>query len=109
MQNAGFVDRRIFERIPTDLSMRFLAPHYNKEGLVQVRDISAKGLGLVTHEELPSNTSLEMWLQMPDKGESLYTRGEVVWSKMLEPNKYRMGISLERADFMGLSRILRRK
>jgi hypothetical protein len=48
-----------------------------------------------------------MWLNIPDRGEPLYTRGRVVWSKMWEPNKYRLGINLEKADLMGMARILR--
>jgi hypothetical protein len=79
----------------------------NREGTGQTADISAKGIGLVADVELAPNTPLEMWLEIPDKGEPLYTRGEVVWSKMMEPNKFRIGVNLEKADLMGLSRVLR--
>lgn len=107
MQKAEFVDRRIFERIPVKLSLRFLDLHSNKESLGQTQDISAKGIGLLTEEKLSPATPLEMWLQIPDKGDPLYTRGNVVWSDKVEPNKYRVGIALEKADLMGISRVLR--
>jgi hypothetical protein len=100
-------DRRIFARFNADFPLRFIDLNQNREGAAQVADISAKGVGFLVNEEIKSRTPLEMWLQIPDRGEPLYTRGEVVWSKRLEPNKYRIGVSLEKADFMGMSRVLR--
>lgn len=107
MQNSEITDRRIFERIPITLPLRFLDLNSNKEGLVKTQDISAKGLGLLADEELSPQTPLEMWLKIPDQGESLYIRGNVVWSAMVGSNKYRVGVDLEKADLMGLSRVLR--
>lgn len=107
MKKAKFVDRRTFERIPVNLPLKFSVPGLHKEGLVQTRDISAKGIGLLTDEELRPNTPLEMWLQIPDNGEPLYAAGKVAWSERLESDKYREGISLEKADLMGMSRVLR--
>ncbi len=107
MQNTEFKDRRIFERMPIELSLRLLNLHSKKWGLVKTRDISAKGIGLLTEEGLAPYTPLELWLQIPDKGEPLFAKGEVVWSEMIETNKHRVGISLEKADFMGMSRVLR--
>lgn len=100
-------DRRIFARFAVNFPVRFLNPKENKEGLAQTKNVSAKGIGLVANRELAPHTPLEMWLDIPDKGEPLYTRGEVVWSKMAEPNQYLAGVDLEKADLMGLSRILR--
>lgn len=102
-------DRRIFARFAVEFPLRFFNLKENKEGVAQTQDVSAKGIGLMVNANLTPNTPLEMWLDIPDKGEPLYTRGEVVWSKMVESNKYRVGIDLEKADLMGLSRILRVK
>jgi len=107
MQNMTFKDRRVFERISVNLPLKFLNPNSNKECLAQTHDISANGIGILTQEELPTHTYLEIWLQIPDNGKPLHTKGRVVWSKMLEPNRYRVGICLERIDLMGVSRVLR--
>jgi len=104
---AEFEDRRIFARFAAKLYIRFLDLKTNKEGRAETVDISAKGVGLVTKEDLPSRTPLEMWFEMPNQGGLYYTRGEVVWSKWLEPARYRIGVNLEKADLMGLSRVLR--
>lgn len=100
-------DRRIFERFQTKFPLRFIDLKENREGSAQMQDVSAKGLGFTVRDELKLRTPLEMWLQIPDKGEPLYTRGFVAWSKMVAPNEYRIGVNLERADLMGMSRALR--
>lgn len=100
-------DRRVFERFPAKMSLRFLNLNSGKEGYAHTRDFSAKGLGLITSHGVPRRSLVEIWLDIPDKGEPLYTRGEVVWTKCLAPEQYRMGVNLEKADLMGLSRALR--
>lgn len=107
MPEEKFEDRRIFERFTARFPLRFIDLKENKEGEASTENISAKGIGFLTTQPLQSRTSLEMWLQIPDKGEPLYTRGEVVWSKTIEPDKHRVGVNLEKANLMGLSRVLR--
>ncbi len=100
-------DRRVFDRFQARFPLRLLDLDTNKEIDAQAEDVSAKGVGFETDEELKLHAPLEMWLRIPDKGEPLYTRGKVAWSKRLEPNKFRVGVNLERADLMGISRLLR--
>lgn len=100
-------DRRIFARFPLSLNLRFLGVKDNQEGQGRTFDVSAKGIGFVTDRQLEPNAPLEMWLKIPDKGEPLYTRGEVVWSKPTGLNEYKAGVNLEKADLIGFSRLLR--
>jgi len=107
MQNIGFEDLRVFERFPVKLALKYLDLGTNKEGQAQTSDISAKGIGVLTSEMLNPNTTVEMWLKVPDRGDPLYTRGEVCWSEMVGANRFRAGVNLDKADLMGISRILR--
>ncbi len=100
-------DRRVFERFKVQLPMRFLDSSRNQEGQANTCDISAKGVGCLGNTELTPATLIEVWLQIPDQGEPLYTRGQIAWSKEVEPQVWRAGINLEKADLMGLSRVLR--
>ncbi|MEI6832340.1 MAG: PilZ domain-containing protein [Candidatus Omnitrophota bacterium] len=100
-------DHRIFERFPVDIAARYLNPDTGKEGLAKIQDVSAKGLGLTASEELRLHAALEIWLEMKNKRESLYTRGRVVWKKSEGIDSYRLGVELEKADLMGISRIFR--
>ncbi|MFH0738763.1 MAG: PilZ domain-containing protein [Candidatus Omnitrophota bacterium] len=100
-------DNRVFERINARFPLRFLDPVSGREGEAQTVDISANGLGMVTHESLDPHTPLEMWMSIPDQHEPLYTRGEIVWSNSLaDPRQKRLGVRLEKAELMGLARVL---
>ena len=100
-------DRRDFARFSVDLRVQFLDTMNNKKGEAQTKDISAKGIGIFTNENLTPKTEIEMWVEIPDKEEPLYIIGKVVWSIEVQDNKYRVGISLDRADLVSVSYILR--
>jgi hypothetical protein len=100
-------DRRIFQRFDAHFPLSFLDVNHGREGTAETFDISAKGLGISSEAPLDPRTPLELWLRIPDQGEPLYTRGYVVWSKLAAPEQYHIGINLERADLMGLSRVMR--
>jgi hypothetical protein len=91
------------------LDLRFLNLWQGREGQALTYDISAKGIGMVAAEELPLHTAIEMWLKIPDKNEPVYTRGEVAWARELAPDKYKIGINLERADLLSLTKQVKPK
>ena len=102
-----YEDRRVFARIEAKFPVRFLNPADGSEGEAETTDVSANGLGLLTKENLPSNTPLELWLSIPDNHLPLYTRGEVVWAQASEAGEQRrVGVRLEKAELMGLARVL---
>ncbi len=100
-------DRRIFQRFKVKYPLRYLDIKSGREGMASTQDISARGMNIVTTEELTAPMTLEVWLTVPDRGEPLYTRAEVVWSKPVSPNEYQVGINLEKAELMALARLLR--
>ncbi len=100
-------DRRIFQRFKVRFPAKLLDLTNGNEFSAETSDISAKGIGFVLKDDLPANTPLEAWLEVPDNREPLYARGLAVWSRQDGDSGYRIGVDLERADLMGLSRILR--
>lgn len=98
-------DRRVFARINIKFPLKFLDPSSGKEGKGETVDISANGVGFITKEKISTKTPLEMWLEIPDRHSPLYTRGDVVWSKA-DAKKQRVGVRLEKAEFMGLGRAM---
>lgn len=102
---ADMDDRRIFERFKKQFPARFIDDS-GREGLAETLDVSAKGLGLLTRRQLQPAAALEVWVEVSDNKEPLYTRGEVVWSAAGQQG-YRAGVELEKADLMGISRFLR--
>lgn len=101
-------DRRVFERIPVSLPVTLIDSSSKKEAAALACDVSAKGLGILNREPLGKGDPLELWLKIPDRREPFYTRGEVAWTKLQESGEYRTGISLEKAELMGLARLFRR-
>jgi c-di-GMP-binding flagellar brake protein YcgR len=101
------IERREFIRFPVNLHLKFKDPNTNEEKEAQIRDISAKGIGVWTDQGLANNTNLEMWIEIPNGGQVRYNGGRVVWSKQVKPNEYRAGIRLEKVDLIGVSLILR--
>jgi len=100
-------DRRIFQRFNIRFPVKLLNLNSGQEVVAETSDISAKGIGLWSKEPMVENTPLEAWLKIPDRGEPLYTRGNIAWSRAESSGDFRLGINLEKADLMGLSRILR--
>jgi c-di-GMP-binding flagellar brake protein YcgR len=110
MMNTERIDRRLFERIPVSLPVRLIDAYSQKEYSAQTHDISATGMGLLTETPLSPQSDLEIWLQIPDRDNPLYTRGKVVWSKQDDAGgtRYRAGIRLEKMEFAGMSFIVER-
>lgn len=103
-------DRRMFERFNVNFPVKFVVLDSSKEGMGRIVDISASGGGLiVTKEQLQPPASLEIWLEIPDNKEPFHTTGKVVWSSMIEPETYRVGVQFDQLDLMGLSRVLKYK
>jgi len=106
-EEGSMDDRRIFDRIKASFPVRFLDPSNGREGKGETTDISANGLCFKTREVLNTKTPLELWLDIPDQHEPFYTRGRVAWFEpSVEVPSQRAGIRLEKAELMGLARIL---
>ena len=106
MEN-GYQDRRIFQRFLVNLPLKVLKIFSNVEFHCKTKDISPCGIGIIINEQLKPHTRLEMWLEIPDEHEPLYTQGEVVWSEMIGPNIYAADIALAKYDLIGMSRVIR--
>ncbi len=106
--NEEMLERRVFERIPIKLPVRLIDVDNSRELEATACDACAKGLGIVGGGYLQSGNRVELWLDMADKKEPFYSRGTVVWSGPQETGGYKGGISLEKAEFMGLHRIFGR-
>ncbi len=99
-------DKRVFARVPVHLPVRYLEEGNSAEDLAMSCDVSAKGIGMVANRSFSPGSELEMWMDTPD-GEPLYSRGKVVWVRQADFRQYRVGISLERADLMAFSKLMR--
>jgi hypothetical protein len=102
-------DRRMFARINVRVPLKSLDLSSGKEGKGETVDISAEGVGIITNGSLSADTPIEMWLEIPDKLAPLHLQGKVAWSKALDNNNQRVGVSLEKQELIGLARVLQSK
>ncbi|MEW6101212.1 MAG: PilZ domain-containing protein [Candidatus Omnitrophota bacterium] len=108
METLAFEDRRTFYRFGVNLPLRYRALNgkLRKRFIAETQNICADGLGIISNAELIPATPLEIWLDIPDDGEALHAKGEVVWARACPGNKFIVGISLKETDFMGISRLI---
>jgi PilZ domain len=103
----AFEDRRVFARFRAEFPLKYSFPDTDKENRADMRDLCAKGMCVFTNEQLAENSRLDLLLTMPDNGEEISTKGQVIWSERIEPRKYRVGIELEKPELMVIAIILR--
>ena len=108
-KNSNNKDRRIFERVAVSHAIRFFDLYHQQEGEGKTVDVSAKGIGLLTKQQLRTYTPLEIWIDIPSHSQPFYARAEVVWSKPSPDGQIRAGVCFERADLMGVAQLLRVK
>ncbi len=100
-------DRRIFARMDAKIGVRFVDSFSGKKGRAETIDVSADGMGFITNENLSKNIPLEVWLDIPDQHEPLYSRAKVTWLRSSSRvGEYRAGVRLEKAELMGIARVL---
>ena len=105
-RNTSVEDKREFQRYTVRLMVQVTGLEDKRVDIAYTHDISAKGAGLVCKEQFGKNSHIDLWLYSAIRGEPFYIKGEVVWSKVVDQNTWRMGIEFERADFMGISKVL---
>jgi len=96
MDNFRSEERRSFTRFPVGLLVSCIENTAYTQIVSETSDICAHGLGLISKQNVPVGTDVDLFLTMPDNGEQVPIHGEVVWSKSVEPGMYRMGIIFSR-------------
>lgn len=110
MQNKKEAEnKRKFARIEIEIPAKFIQFTEGKDEVAYVHDISASGISVVTSKRLSANSPLELQLQIPDGGKTVWIKGKVVWVRQATTNTYKLGISVENLDLDCLSRALRLK
>jgi hypothetical protein len=106
MDKPEFSDRRRFDRIPVKIPVKLMDIDSSLEFTGQTRDISAQGVGLLTWQPLSPDAKLQIWLTIPNRLEPLQVTGKVVWSQKLNPDRYRVGVQLDKPRFLSMALVL---
>ncbi len=106
--NSPVVEKRKLVRFLVNIPLKYARlAERTVNGPACTHDISGQGVGLVTAEELPVNSPLDICLKIPDNGEEIQLQTEVVWSRQLEDSKYRCGLKIKGVQIKPIPLVLR--
>ena len=100
-------EKRKFVRFLIAIPLKYARMGIRKLGATCTHNISAQGLSLVTIEELPVNTSLDLSLKIPDNGEDIPLEAEVVWTQQMNGSGYRSGLKIRNTQIKPIPLVLR--
>ena len=107
MQEDNYQERRQVPRFSIDIPLKYLNAVINKVCLAKTFNISSSGMGLATCDDVATGTELDIWLSMPDNGEQIPAKGQVVWSRQVDQNNYLLGVSLNNSSLRPIPIVLR--
>lgn len=107
MPNEEFIEKRKFVRFLISIPLKYVKMSIKQITDVATSDISVEGLGLITTEELPLNTLLNICLVIPDNGEEIALDAEALWSKCNRAGNYRCGLKLKNTRLKPIPLVLR--
>lgn len=101
------IERRKFERKAVYHLVKFKVKPaiFFKKALFSSRDISAGGLRLLFHNDIPRGTEVELFINFSDSTNTLLVTARVVWTKKLKNSKlFEIGL-----EFTGIDEEFRRE
>ena len=107
MSKEGFLEKRKFVRFLISIPLKYARVGIQQFNKAVTKDISAEGLRLITTEELPVNTPLNIRLIMPDNGEEIPLDAEVLWSKSEGAGCHHSGLRLKDNHLKPIPLVLR--
>jgi len=107
MAEDFFSEKRKLRRFNVTINLIYFDFSSNKVNKANVVDITNKGVGIVSEEELVPNITLDLWLEIPDEKEEIHTIGEVIWVKKVGENKYRIGVNFKDSGIKSMPVVLR--
>lgn len=107
MLEHEFQEKRKYLRFTITIPLNHCRLDSGRIGKAQTKDISAQGIGIVTDEELAPKTLLDIWITMPDNGEQIHAKGEVVWVRKAGANNYHIGTNLKDSRLKPIPIVLR--
>ena len=101
-------ERRLFQRIEVNLPARITDLTSGRVMRVKARDVSAQGVGMLTKERLDKSAPVKISVSIPDrKRRPLVNYGRIAWIRPESRWSWRMGVSLDKPQFVALSPLLR--
>jgi hypothetical protein len=95
MQEAGFRERRSCPRFYARIAVLCVNPATSIVYLAMTHELSAHGIRIISTEPIQPSSLLNICINMPDNGEQINVRGQVVWSQQVNDDHFMIGIHLK--------------
>jgi hypothetical protein len=96
-------DRRYFNRFKVDYPVKFKKGKKVSSGIC--KNIGAAGMGLEINTWIKPESSLEVWILLPNGKAPIHTEGKLIWINELSSQKWRAGLGFKRKKLMEFWRI----
>ena len=97
--------RRLYERFPSRFPVKYKDSRNDFGTNVHLRNVSAEGAKITTHERVYLNDSVSIEVELPDGKRPMPLRGEVVWTHKQGAEIWDVGLKFHKVVFMDLWRI----
>ncbi len=98
-------ERRIFDRFTARFPAKIKDARDDYGEKVFLRDASAEGAKLTTTERVYLHDSVILQIRLPDKDHPMTLRGQVIWTKNVQPNIWDIGVKFHKLDLVHMSRL----
>ena len=98
-------ERRIFDRFSSRFPAKIKDSRSQYGEHIYLRDASAEGAKLTVTERMYLNDSVILEVRLPDKDHPMTIRGQVVWTKHVNPNIWDVGLRFHNVDLVHMSRL----
>jgi hypothetical protein len=107
MSGADYIEKRNSIRFALTIPAQYVDCDTNSMYLANTHDISSDGVSLMTDRNLPLESNLDVRLKIADGDEEICTKVKVIWSKMVYPKQWRVGLNIMESNFKPISIVLR--
>ena len=98
-------DTRVFERFTARFPVKFKHANDDFGTDVFLRDASAEGARFTTKQRMFINDCVSLLVQLPDGFSPLALSGRIVWTKLLPPALWEVGLRFHNIKLMEMRRI----
>jgi len=98
-------NRRLYERFQSRFPVKFKDTRNDFGTDVHLRNVSAEGAQIATHDKLYFNDNVSLEVELLDGKKPMTIRGEVVWTNKYNAEIWDVGLKFHKVVFMDLWRI----
>lgn len=100
-------ERRLFERMRIDFPAKFVNDNEDIEMKAFCWDFSAGGACVYSNDIMRPKQKLKIWMQIPNRYDSIPVDAEVVWSTQSQPGIWKVGLQFLKIRLLNFWPILR--